>query len=163
MPPLFEVPAVAEEQWIADQFAAAETFITNHAPTDGPTPLSAAVLDRAFSAWIALRVGDATEVNNVINAVGIAFGSLLVRDGGFSWVIASDEHGSDLAVLALPGAGDVLVYPANFVAKRWEAKVGVFMEGALAEIIRSTRDVSLAHQRSKTEKRPWWKFGGGRG
>jgi hypothetical protein len=46
---------------------------------------------------------------------------------GLAWVIASGKNGSDLAVYGLPGKGDVLVYPANFVAKRWERREKNFL------------------------------------
>jgi hypothetical protein len=56
------------------------------------------------------------DVNVLINGVGVAVGEHLSRQVGLDWVIATDEHGSDLALHGPPG--DILIYPANTVAKR---------------------------------------------
>ena len=108
----------AEESWLNTQLAAAAELAAIHCPDGANVPLSPAVLDRVWAAWVASAPTEPAVINAGINAVGIAFGSYLVQNSGFSWVIASDEWGTDLAVLALPGTADVLVYPANFVAKR---------------------------------------------
>lgn len=50
------------------------------------------------------------------------------------WVIATDEQGSELAVYGFSGRGDVLIYPANFVAKRWERRETNFLEKAYQQI-----------------------------
>jgi hypothetical protein len=70
------------------------------------------------------------DVNATINIIGIRFGQFLVDELGFRWTIATDGDASDLAVLALPGRGDVVVYPANFVAKRWEKRESNFLAAA---------------------------------
>ena len=75
------------------------------------------------------------EINHAINCVGIRFGSLLVETGEFAWCIASDDWGMDLAVRALPDRGDILVYPADFVSKRWESRTTDFLAGAFSQII----------------------------
>lgn len=81
-------------------------------------------------------------INAIINYVGIAFGQRLVDGIGLKWVVATDQHGSELAVYGLPGRGDVLVYPANFVAKRWERKETNFLDDAYEKIARHVRAVS---------------------
>jgi hypothetical protein len=47
-------------------------------------------------------------------------------------------------VLALPGRGDVLLYPANFVAKRWERAETGFMEPLFTEIKRQVAQIAAA-------------------
>jgi uncharacterized protein DUF3806 len=74
------------------------------------SPLAA--LDRAFAAWLPSEPA-AAEINAIINCVAIAFGQALVDKAGLQWVVATDEHGAELAVHGLPNRGDVLVYPAN--------------------------------------------------
>ncbi len=76
------------------------------------------------------------DINYAINCIGIPFGSLLVQTGEFEWCIASDDWGTDLAVRGLPGRGDVLVYPADFVSKRWESRTTDFLTDAFSQIIR---------------------------
>jgi hypothetical protein len=87
-------------------------------------------------------------INAVINYVGIAFGQALVDGIGFSWVIATDDQGSELAVHGFPGRGDVLVYPANFVAKRWERRETNFLEKAYQQIGRDARAIFRDWQRT---------------
>lgn len=108
---------------------------------DAGHPLTLAALDRAYPAWLASGPSDGHQINAIINAVGIAFGRFLVDEIGFKWVIATDQYGSDLAIYALPGNGDVLVYPANFVAKRWERRETNFLERAYEQIASRVEDL----------------------
>jgi hypothetical protein len=80
-------------------------------------------------------------INAIFNYVGIAFGQALVDGIGLKWVIATDDEGSELAVHGFPGQGDVLVYPANFVAKRCERRETDFLEKAYQQIGRDVRAV----------------------
>ena len=108
-----------EVAWLATQLKVASSFVNCYSPGDSGRPLSLAAIDRAYATWISTP--DETDViNGIINGTGVALGQFLVDHAGFRWVIATDDQESALAVLALPGAGDVLVYPINFVAKRWE-------------------------------------------
>jgi len=126
-----------EAAWISAQLDAARKFAAEYSPSDVQNPLALAPLDRAFAKWIE-TIGsespDGDSVNSVINCVGIAFGRALVDGLGFQWVIVTDEQGTDLAVHALPGRGDVLLFPANFVAKRWERRETDFLEDAFRRI-----------------------------
>jgi hypothetical protein len=74
--------------------------------------------------------------------VGIAFGQVLVDKVGLQWVVATDEYGTEFAVHGLPNRGDVLVYPANFVAKRWERRESNFLEDALQRIAHDVQKVA---------------------
>ena len=126
----------AEESWLNAQLAAAAELATVHCPEAAGLPLSPAVLDRVWASWVASAPAEPEVINAGINAIGIAFGSQLVQHSGFSWVIASDQWGTDLAVVALPGTANVLVYPANFVAKRWERQETGFLQSAFEDITR---------------------------
>lgn len=163
MEPTFQEPNKAEQQWIAEQMKAADQFVARHSSADADSPLTLSSLDRAFAAWMALGVTDNQATNEAINAVGIAFGSFLVREAGFSWVVATDDYGTELAVLALPGTANVLVYPANFVAKRWERRQTNFLETCFHDIVAQTKSVQaqLAQDQSSSSategKKSWWK------
>jgi hypothetical protein len=111
-----------ERHWIKAQLLAASSFVEAFASAAKAHPPSLPALDMAFAAWIKTQSNGTDLINGVINAVGIAFGSHLVDGLGLNWVIATDDQGSDLAVYGLPNRGDLLVYPANFVAKRWERR-----------------------------------------
>lgn len=119
--------------WIQTQLENAQTFVRTWAP-DASSALSLAALDRAWAAWLASEPAGGDAINPVINCVGVAFGQALVDGIGLQWVIATDEHGSELAVYGLPNRGDVLVYPANFVVKRWERRETNFLEDAYRRI-----------------------------
>ena len=106
--------------------------------------------------FVAGNGDDIDAVNGVINAVGITFGQFLVDNLGLKWVIATDDEGSDLAVYGLPGKGDLLVYPANFVAKRWERRETNFLESSYRQIAEQVKTLQ-AGQGSKEKSKPWWK------
>ena len=110
-----------EHSWIAEQLEKAADFVREFCPQAADLPFDLESLDEAFAAWMASEAArDPANANAVINGVGIAFGQSQVEGLGLSWVVATDDYGTELAVYGLPGTGDVLVYPANFVAKRWE-------------------------------------------
>jgi hypothetical protein len=60
-------------------------------------------------------------------------------------------------MFGLPDRGDVLIYPRNFVAKRWERQETEFFEKSCAEIAATV--YSLAARRTSPSK-PWWRFWG---
>src|SRR6185437_11939125 len=148
-----------EVLWIKEQLENAEKFVAAFSPADSgsrtfqpftqtsgvPGAPDLAALDRAFAAWLGSGPAVA-EINAIINCVGIAFGQALVDGIGLEWVIATDEHGTDLAVYGLPNRGDVLVYPANFVAKRWERRETNFLEEAYRRIAEDVRAIARQWQ-----------------
>jgi hypothetical protein len=146
-----------EEAWVAEQLEGAGKFVDAFSPEDAGQSLSLGSLDRAFAGWLATAETDSTVINGAINCVGIAFGQILVDGIGLKWVIATDEHGTDLAVYGLAGKGDVLVYPANFVAKRWERRETQFLERSYGQIAEQVAAVQRASA-SGSESKPWWKF-----
>jgi hypothetical protein len=130
-----------EAAWIRTQLENASKFVEGFSQEDAEKPLTLPALDRAFAVWVASEPSEADLINAVINYVGIAFGQSLVDGIGLKWVIATDDQGSELAVHGLPGRGDVLVYPTNFVAKRWERRETNFLEKAYQQIGRDVRAV----------------------
>lgn len=142
MKPKIEPLTKAEEGWVQEQLVGAHQFVEAFSPPDALKPLALRVLDRAFAAW--LQSDDAsnpTVANQVINQVGVAFGRQLVEDLGLRWVIATDDNGSELAVYGLDGRGDVLIYPANFVAKRWERREAPFLAESFRRIAKDIEQI----------------------
>ena len=137
-----------ETAWIKTQLENASKFVEGFSQAGAEKPLTLPALDRAFAAWIASEPTETDLINAVINYVGIAFGQALVDGIGLKWVIATDDQGSDLAVHGFPGSGDVLVYPANFVAKRWARRETDFLEKAYQQIGCDVRAVFQDWQRS---------------
>lgn len=96
--------------------------------------LDGASLDGAWRAWRASLLRDNAGVSKAIEAFGAAFGEILVRDQGFEWLHCKDDFGSGLAVVALRGAGDITIFPSDFVAKRHERGEGPFFVKALVQV-----------------------------
>lgn len=135
-----------EHEWIVQQIAIARDFVqrTLNKNTDElPSPED---LDQAFNAWLHSTSHDPSEVNSVINCIGVAFGKHLVDSTPLEWVIASDEYGTELALYGLPGQGDILVYPQNFVVKRYESNVGIFIVESVNQIRSDVSSVMRSHQ-----------------
>ena len=150
--PAFSELRQPERDWIDLQLKAARAFVSAFSPSDAWDPIRLEALDRAFGNWMSSKPQDTEDINSAINAVGVAFGSILVEKQGFSWTIATDEQGTDLAVRALPNAGDVLVFPANFVAKRWDRKEHDFLVDGCREIARHAEKLPDEwEQHQKTE------------
>ena len=145
-----------EEDWIASQLESAAKLVDILQPDQAGQPMTLAALDTAFAGFVAANSDDTDAVNGVINAVGITFGQFLVDNLGLKWVIATDDEGSDLAVYGLPDRGDVLVYPANFVAKRWERRETNFLESSYRQIAEQVKTLETG-QGFKEKSKPWWK------
>lgn len=157
MQPKIAQISAAEQHWITAQLASAQKFVAAFAPQHEEQPITLAVLDNAFATWLTTETTESKVINGVINCVGVSFGQALVDGVGLSWVIATDKSGSDLAVHGLPGQGDILVYPANFVAKRWERRETNFLSAAYQQIAQQTQTVAQPGSHHSGIK-PWWKF-----
>jgi hypothetical protein len=146
-----------EKAWITKQLASASGFVNAYRPDHGGRPVTLGALDTAFSAFLDSKPTDPDTINAIINVVGITFGQFLIDGLALRWVIATNEEGSDLAAYGSPDRGDVLIYPANFIAKRWERRQANFMERSYFQIAEQVRAVGkeLAGQ---NKPKPWWKL-----
>jgi hypothetical protein len=136
----FESLTKTEQDWVQSQLTKASTLVTTYAPEHSADPLSLSALDAAFAGFLA-RGADA-DANDAVLAVGVGFGNQLVIELGFQWVVASDQWGTDIAVLARPGRGDVTIFPMDFVAKRYEARESNFLGPSLGAIRKSLEQVA---------------------
>lgn len=153
----------AELDWIASRIEDAKLLISQYAPGDVGQPINASVLDRGYAGWLASNETNSDRINEVINALGIAFGQLLVDEIGFQWVIVTDQFGTDMGILALPGKGDVLVTPATMVAKRWETRETGFLVPLHRVVTDQVRKVEALWKdgpspATATGQKPWWRF-----
>jgi hypothetical protein len=141
-----EEPNGDEQGWLASCIESAFGLVKTYtSTTESIQRLNPSLLDRTFAAWLAAGETDNDRINHVINAIGFAFGQLLVEAAGFRWVVASDQYGCEMAVLALPGRGDVLIYPANMVAKRWLSKETGFLAPLFDVITNKVRELEADH------------------
>ncbi len=81
-------------------------------------------------------------------------GEQFVRCMGFTWVVVSDEQGTEIAVLREPG--EVLVFPPNLVAKRYVDGTPSFFR----KVFNDTERALAAFQQPAAGKKPWWKVWG---
>ncbi len=74
-------------------------------------------LDVVFGRWT-LEVEDKEPAMTVANALGSAFGDFVVEQHGFSWVVVTDQYGTDYAVKH--PVLELIAFPSSSVAKRIE-------------------------------------------
>ncbi len=126
-----ELPNHAEQLWIEEELSNSIRFVTRFSGIQSEQLPTLSDLDSAWAEFCAeVSPVDGEKINAAINAVGIAFGQSLVNSLGLQWVAATDEAGCEIAVVGLPGKANFIVYPANFVAKRWERRETGFLVGA---------------------------------
>lgn len=55
----------------------------------------------------------------MVNRIGLGLGEHIRRRADMTWVVATDQFGSEVALHRTEG--NVLIYPTNMLAKRWVA------------------------------------------
>ncbi|WP_426225618.1 DUF3806 domain-containing protein [Pseudarthrobacter sp. DSP2-3-2b1] len=128
--PTFTEPNEAEVRWMEGhlQFIAAQQVDLNDSSQIGE------FYERVLNSWLSDPEESRTDPSDFINLLGTAFGECLVRQTSLRWVVASDELATELAVH--DDRSDLLVYPANAVAKRWtERQSGDFIPGMTQDIV----------------------------
>jgi hypothetical protein len=145
----FDVPNASELDWIESCLRKAKEIAGD---ADGLMDLPD--MDEAWGRWLDSHDPEVEDPNPVINAFGIAFGQHIIDDLGLNWAVVSDEHGTEMCVHGQPG--DVLVYPCNFVSKRYVSRQKDFFVAIYSEM----RNDILRMQRmcAPAVKKPWWKL-----
>ena len=156
MKPQFSNPNQAEREWIANSIAHARTLVTDSHPDGDDCDMTPDVLDVAYKHWLTNGIEINEQANDVVHAIGFAFGLFFVDNQEFEWAVVTDHFGTDLGVRALPSKGDVLVCPASMVAKRWETKETDFLVPIYRAVIDQRDSVRESWESKKTK--PWWKL-----
>ncbi|HWJ98037.1 MAG TPA: DUF3806 domain-containing protein [Acidimicrobiales bacterium] len=138
-PPQIEPLSISASQWRGQQVEAARRLVERYCEASEMPP-SLASLDAAVSGWFDDRAEDRADVNDLVNAVGVTFGHHLAAATGLTWVLATDEHGAELALHR--AAGDVLVHPANLVAERIVNGDRGFIQPLHAELAAGIQEIS---------------------
>ena len=125
-------PNPAEIAWIDANVATAREFVAaagrQLAAHDSMGPDA---LDAAWSFWLSrFRAGE--DPNSAINAFGLAFGQYLLDRLKLSWKVVQDEYGTEIALHGQPN--DVLIFPPNLVAKRFQSRTTGFFVPLAAEL-----------------------------
>jgi hypothetical protein len=128
-----------ERTWVSAQLEAARQFVADYGST---RTMDLAALEHAWASWLDRQAVDPADPDPVLNAVGVYFGQSLVDSlDGFEWAHTEDEAGVDLAVYGLPGAGDVLVYPANLVAQAYGSGDASFLVSGHAKVLQQIAEM----------------------
>jgi len=107
-------------------------------------------LDEAFARWLDMHDPTHEDPNPYINAFGIAFGQYLVDHCGLKWMVVIDDQGTEMAVRGQPG--DVLIFPSNFVAKRYVSRQKNFFSLFYAEMKKDIERLTRLGQQDKDGK-----------
>jgi len=105
-----------ELEWIA---AHVELVTDTGASLDDAAQIRS-VYERWAAGWHRINPPERNDPNTMINAIGTALGEHLARRTPLGWMIATDEHSTELALYE--PRSRTLLYPANVVAKRWVAE-----------------------------------------
>ena len=128
--PAFSEPNESEKQFIAGNLSILRDLQVDILDAKSIESCYNQMLDE----WLATAGEGRADPNSLINIIGIGLGEHLVQLTAMAWVVASDSEGAELAVRGSEGGW--LVYPANFVAKRWvERERGDFIPAFAKEII----------------------------
>jgi hypothetical protein len=146
-----------EQHWIAGNLKAAENLVAMFSPMDAGKPISPAALDTLYGKLLDAGKTDPEEVNSIINMIGVAFGDCIIRESNFEWAVVTDEQGSELAIVADPQGIKTMVFPANFIAKRWERKETNFIEESFHKILSQANTIQEEVGKAEENKKSWWK------
>jgi uncharacterized protein DUF3806 len=130
----------AEQDWLKAQLAAAAQFVEDYGSHRTAAGLES--LDHAWASWLDRQTVDPSDPKPVLNAVGVALGQAIIEAlSGFDWVIAEDADGTDLAIYGLPGTGDVLIYPEDLVAQRYETREQWFLQTIRDQVVAQVKQL----------------------
>ena len=101
--------------------------------------LNPSELDAAWAAWLAGHDRTNEDPNPFINAFGLAFGAHLVDRLGLEWKVIQDDLGTEMAVWGREG--EVTIFPANLVGKRYVAGTTRFFDDVAAQTEDRVREV----------------------
>jgi hypothetical protein len=138
-----EPPSDGDWAWIRKHLDAARSALADLGYPEGQ--ITADGLDRLWSFFL-LEGDEPDDPNPVINLVGVGFGQLLVDELGLSWVVITDEYGTDVAVRGNSADGNVTVFPTNFIAKRWPDRTTGFIAPAYAEMSRNIASIRAGNR-----------------
>jgi hypothetical protein len=111
---------------------------------DRPGLVDLAALDDYWASLVESPALAEDIVNRALNAVAVELGDHLVASG-FRWSVVRDRWGTSLAVVALPGTGNVVVVPESFVGKRWESRIDRFLDEGVQGILAHLAEVAKMH------------------
>ncbi len=154
MQPHIDALTDKERGWLRSHLDGARRFVDTFAPECAGQPITPGALDLAWTAWLQSAESDPEHIQAVIDAVGSALGQLLTDEGVLTWVVVREDQRSDLALHGLPGRGDVLICPADLVARQWQRRETQFLKHCFFQILGHVRAMQ-APSAPPDRSRPW--------
>ncbi|MGK2862554.1 MAG: DUF3806 domain-containing protein [Chitinophagaceae bacterium] len=123
----------SQKLFIKHSLKSADTLIKKYLPNFSIDNLTPKVLDTIIDKWNLDSTKFSCSENDLINAIGTAFGFYLVKTYNMKWTMVTDEYGSDYATTI----SDIKLtnFPLNSVAKAIDQK----REGSLQTISLMTK------------------------
>ena len=142
----------AEENWIRENLEQAENYVGKKYED-----IDLADIDEAYKCWFEQHDPEKEDPNPFINMFGLAFGYYVVNDVELEWAVVKDKYGTDIALHGEPG--EVLIFPTNFVSKRYETGQTDFFSMVYKEMRNDILRMKAQDYKALTQpKKPWWKF-----
>lgn len=107
-----------EREWLNNNLTGIRGLVSSIIGLDDIDCLLPSYLEESYKVWFASHNRGVDDPNPMINAFGIGFGQYLVDNNNLEWKNLQDEFGTEIAVYRTPG--DILLFPPNLVAKRYE-------------------------------------------
>lgn len=94
-----------------------------------------AVYESSIASWRRINPPERDDPTIMVNAIAMAFGEHLIRRVPLRWVLADDEHGTELALHASKPAA--FLVPAQLVGRHWAAEElsGEFLDAAAEHVV----------------------------
>jgi hypothetical protein len=95
--------------------------------------------DEMLTAWLRLNEPQRPDPNAIISQIGLAFGQYVADQARLDWMVATDDHGTEIALHR--ERGNVLIYPTDLVAKRWTAHERSVLPGLARAMIQAVDEL----------------------
>jgi hypothetical protein len=132
-----------EREWVHNNLTAVKGIVQSTLGGEEADWLNPIFLDQAYKAWYSNHKRGSEDPNPLINAFGIAFGEYLIRELGFEWKLVKEKRTTEIAVYG--ETGNIILFPPNLVAKRYEKGIVDFFEPLFSEIKNKVVEVRQLH------------------
>lgn len=104
----------SENSWLVNNIEIAKQLSMKYGSGG---PLTPNELDTIFAKWMS-REGEKESDENIANSLGAAFGSYLVDQHNFNWMVLTDQYGTEYTVKHK--IGETMAFPRSSIMKRIE-------------------------------------------
>ena len=133
-----------ERDWVEKNLTAVKGIVQSTLGADDPDWLRPKNLDVAYKTWYSNHQRGSEDPNPLINAFGIAFGEYLIDNLDLRWILVKEKRTTEIALHGEPG--EILLFPPNLVAKRYQEGITDFFEPLSLEIEKQIKEVRQMHE-----------------